>query len=252
MSEAVSVHNACKKFGGSHLMGWERQYGQLDSRFNEALKEVVAVDHISFQVHRSEIFGVVGPSGSGKSTLLRLLATLLLPDSGRLRVFGYDVVSHSQQVQQMTNRISGSASFFKKLSPLDNLFYGARPTAARYIELRRQAIEILGRLGLDEYDLQSPMSELHLVSQKKVELARALLARPRLLLLDEPTANLDVRSKAAVHALLREFRDLHGVTVLLATRDLVEASALCDRIALMDDGKIAAIDTPPGIKRVLL
>jgi ABC-2 type transport system ATP-binding protein len=211
---------------------------------------VVAVDHVTFSVQEGEIFGVLGPNGSGKSTLIRLIATLLLPDAGELRVFGYDVVKKPRQVQELINRVSVEASFFKKLSPMENLLYGARLYGMSGAETRRQVVKILIRLGLDDRSIYNPMEEMSRGMQQKVAIARALLSRPRLLLLDEPTTGLDPRSKREVQAVVNELRS-QGTTILLTTHDMYEADLLCDRVAIIDGGKIVVLDTPQGLKNLI-
>jgi ABC-2 type transport system ATP-binding protein len=260
MYEAVVVHNAYKKFGKHKNSIWKRLSKLNGKSKNAVLREtntngknrvVVAVDHVSFTVIQGEIFGVLGPNGSGKSTLIRLLATLLLPDDGDIRVFGYDVVREPMLVQRLINRVSVEASFFKKLSPMENLVYGARLYGMSGAEIRRQVLEILTRLGLEERSIYKPMEEMSRGMQQKVAIARALLSSPRLLLLDEPTTGLDPRSKLEVQDVIRELRDDHGTTILLTTHDMLEAENLCDRVAIIDSGKIVALDTPHALKNNL-
>ncbi len=215
-------------------------------------KEITtAVDHVSFEVQRREIFGVLGPNGSGKSTLIRLLSTLLLPDEGTIDVFGLDVVRHEMQVKRLINRVSVEAAFFKKLSPKENLLYGARLYGMSGKEADIKAREILGRLGLRDNAYTSPMEDMSRGMQQKVAIARAFLTQPILLLLDEPTTGLDPRSKMEVQTFVNELRDVHDATILITTHDMNEADALCDRIAILDDGKIVAMDTPAELKRLV-
>jgi ABC-2 type transport system ATP-binding protein len=247
MYEAIQVKDAYKKFGKDTHPVWKRNGSRADS--GKALK--VALDHVSFSVHEAEIFGVLGPNGSGKSTLIRLIATLLLPDAGSIMVFGHDVVSQPRQVQRIINRVSVEASFFKKLSPMENLLYGARLYGMEGGETRRRVLEILTRLGLDRHTIVSPMEEMSRGMQQKVAIARALLSTPKLLLQDEPTTGLEPRSKREVQAVIRELNEQHGTTILLTTHDMSEAEALCQRIAIVDDGKIVALDTPEALKRMI-
>jgi ABC-2 type transport system ATP-binding protein len=156
MFDAIQVTNAYKKFGKESHPLWK---GKTEP--SETAKVVkVAVDHVSLNVHEAEIFGVLGPNGSGKSTLIRLIATLLLPDAGSIKVFGQDVVSQPMQVQRMINRVSVEASFFKKLSPMENLLYGARLYGMQGKETRTKVNEILSRLGLDKNTFNQPMEEM--------------------------------------------------------------------------------------------
>jgi ABC-2 type transport system ATP-binding protein len=247
MYEAIQVQDAYKKFGKTSHPLWKRNHV-----FTENSKTVkVAVDHVSFSVHEAEIFGVLGPNGSGKSTLIRLIATLLLPDAGTITVFGHDVVSQSMQVQRLINRVSVEASFFKKLSPMENLLYGARLYGMEGKETRRKVVEILTRLGLEKNTIGQPMEEMSRGMQQKVAIARALLSQPKLLLMDEPTTGLDPRSKHEVQAVIRELNEQNGTTILLTTHDMGEAEALCHRIAIVDKGKIVALDAPEALKRLI-
>ena len=247
MLEAIQVQDAYKKFGKVSHPLWKRHTVPVEN--GKTVK--VAVDHVSFSVHEAEIFGVLGPNGSGKSTLIRLIATLLLPDAGSITVFGHDVVSQPMEVQRLINRVSVEASFFKKLSPMENLLYGARLYGMEGKETRRKVVEILTRLGLEKNTIQQPMEEMSRGMQQKVAIARALLSKPRLLLLDEPTTGLDPRSKHEVQAVVRELNEQHGTTILLTTHDMGEAEALCHRIAIVDNGKIVALDTPQALKRLI-
>ncbi len=246
MSEAVFVHDAYKEFG--NLYGpLSRLVHRLDmgpgrgihQRANKAVSPVViAVDHISFEVEQGEIFGVLGSPGSGKSTLIRLLATLLVPDGGDLRVFNYDVVRQPDQVQRLINRVSVEASFFKMRSPLENLVYSARLYGTSRQEARRQAEQLLLRLGASAQTIHMPMNTLPRDMHQKVTIARALLSGQRLLLLDEPTRSLSPADQRIVWDALRELRDQTGTTILLTTRDIQEAEALCDRALFIHQGKV--------------
>jgi ABC-2 type transport system ATP-binding protein len=247
MLEAIQVKDAYKKFGKASHPIWK---GRDETNKNSKVVKV-AVDHISFSVYEAEIFGVLGPNGSGKSTLIRLIATLLLPDAGSITVFGHDVVSHAMDVQRLINRVSVEASFFKKLSPMENLLYGARLYGMEGKETQRKVMEILTRLGLEKRTIKQPMEEMSRGMQQKVAIARALLSHPKLLLLDEPTTGLDPRSKREVQAVVRELNEQHGTTILLTTHDMGEAEALCHRIAIVDNGKIVALDTPEALKKLI-
>ena len=257
MSQAILVNDVYKKFGKPGAPLWKRVLkrqtnGSGKPNENGSKKtEVIAVDKVSFDVREGEIFGVLGPNGSGKSTLIRLLATLLLPDGGGLEVLGYDVVADPMKVQQLINRVSVEASFFKKLSPMENLMYGARLYGMAGAETKKQVVEILTRLGLEERSIFRPMEEMSRGMQQKVAIARALLSKPRVLLLDEPTTGLDPRSKREVQAVIEELRDEHGTTMLLTTHDMTEADILCDRVAIMDKGSVVALDTPENLKKMV-
>jgi ABC-2 type transport system ATP-binding protein len=211
-------------------------------------KTTVAVDDVSLDVARGEIFGVLGANGSGKSTLIRLVSTLLLPDAGSMRVFGLDVVREELQVKRLINRVSVDAAFFKKLSPMENLMYAGRLYGLGADETRTRGLQILDQLGISRKVALSPMEHMSRGMQQKVAIARALLTSPVLLLLDEPTTGLDPRSKKDVQSLVLGLRDTHDATVVLTTHDMDEADRLCDRIAVLDHGRIIALDTPTNLK----
>jgi len=257
MEYAIIVDDVMKQFGKRHnsfLERWQRQAKPMTNEEKEqhqGRRIIVAVDHVSFNVKEGEIFGVLGPNGGGKSTLIRLISTLMIPDEGKITVLGFDVVKQPMKVQQLINRVSVEASFFKKLSPLENLMYGARLYGMDGRSTRKKIFEILGRLGLEKATITSPMEEMSRGMQQKVAIARALLSKPKLLLLDEPTTGLDPRSKREVQAVVREMREKDNTTILLTTHDMVEAEGLCDRIAIMSSGRVIALDTPEGLKKLI-
>jgi ABC-2 type transport system ATP-binding protein len=207
-------------------------------------KSVVAVNDVSMSIRRGEIYGILGANGSGKSTLIRLVSTLLTLEGGRVEVFGHDVERDEMAVKQLINRVSVDAAFFKKLSPHENLAYAARLYGLDAKKARAEAITILARLGIGEKRLGRPVEQMSRGMQQKVAIARALLTSPTVLLLDEPTTGLDPRSKLDVQTFIEEVRDSHDATIVLTTHDLVEAERLCDRIALIDDGRLVVEGTP--------
>lgn len=211
-------------------------------------KSVVAIADVSLRVERGEIYGVLGANGSGKSTLVRLVSTLLTLDQGRAEVFGHDVEREEMAVKRLINRVSADAAFFKKLSPYENLAFAARLYGLQAGEARADAVRILARLGIAEKRMGSPIEQMSRGMQQKVAIARALLTSPTLLLLDEPTTGLDPRSKLEVQTFIEEVRATHDATILLTTHDMAEADRLCDRIAILDQGRMVAEDIPEGLK----
>jgi ABC-2 type transport system ATP-binding protein len=214
-------------------------------------KAVVAVNDVCISIRRGEIYGILGANGSGKSTLIRLMSTLLTLEGGRIEVHGHDVERDEMAVKRLINRVSVDAAFFKKLSPLENLAYAAGLYGLEPKSARAEAIAILARLGIGEKRLKRPLEQMSRGMQQKVAIARALLTSPTVLLLDEPTTGLDPRSKLDVQTFIEEVRDTHDATIVLTTHDLAEAERLCDRIALINDGRIVAEDTPEGLKRMV-
>lgn len=213
------------------------------------VQEVRALDDITFSVGRNEIFGILGANGSGKSTLIRVLSTLIIHDSGSVRIFGLDVRQDEAAVKRLINRVSVEASFFKKLSAMENLLYAVRLYGRGGSGLRRDIIAILEALGIERDRIGQPLEQLSRGMQQKVAIARAFLTSPVLLLLDEPTTGLDPRSKKDVQEFILRLRDEHDATIILCSHDMDEAQRLCDRIAVIDQGRLVAVDTPEGLKR---
>ena len=211
-------------------------------------KVITAIDDVSLRVGRGEVYGILGANGGGKSTLIRLVSTLLTLDAGRIEVFGHDIEREEMAVKRRINRVSVDAAFFKKLSAHENLAYAARLYGLDKRAARERAESILSRLGIARSRLGRPLEEMSRGMQQKVAIARAILTSPAMLLLDEPTTGLDPRSKLDVQAFVEELRDDHDMTVLLTTHDLAEADRLCDRLAILDSGRLVAEDTPDGLR----
>ena len=150
-------------------------------------KPVVAISDVSLRLERGDIHGILGANGSGKSTLIRLISGLLTLDEGRVEVFGHDIERDEMAVKRLINRVSVDAAFFKKLSPMENLLFAARLYGLDARDAKRDALEILGRLGIAEKRVGRPVEQMSRGMQQKVAIARALLTSPTLLLLDEPT-----------------------------------------------------------------
>ncbi|MGH2479237.1 MAG: ABC transporter ATP-binding protein [Ktedonobacteraceae bacterium] len=216
---------------------------QSEGEKKEEKREVRAVDNVSMTVKHREIMGILGANGSGKSTLIRMLSTLLIPDTGSVKIFGYDVEKDERTVQRLINRVSVEASFFKKLSPMENLIYAARLYNMPGAEARTKIQQILTRLGIPKDRIRQPLENMSRGMQQKVAIARAFLTSPIVLLLDEPTTGLDPRSKIDVQIFVKQLREQHDATILITTHDMDEAEALCDRVAIIDEGKIVAMGT---------
>jgi len=212
---------------------------------------VVAIEDVSLRLERGTIHGILGANGSGKSTLIRLISGLLTLDAGRVSVFGLDLERDELAVKRLINRVSVDAAFFKKLSPMENLLFAARLYGLDAGEARQQAKTILERLGIGEKRLGRPVEQMSRGMQQKVAIARALLTSPTLLLLDEPTTGLDPRSKLDVQAFIEDLNRTNDATVVLTTHDLAEAERLCERITILDAGRIVAEDSPEGLRHLV-
>jgi ABC-2 type transport system ATP-binding protein len=212
-------------------------------------RRVAALESVSFEIARGECVAILGQNGSGKSTLIRLLSTLLLHEGGSARVFGHDVFRESRAVRRLVNRVSVEASFFKKMSPTENLAYAARFYGLTPRETRERIPEILERVGFPMDRRSAPMENLSRGTQQKVALARALLTSPVLLMLDEPTTGLDPASKLEVQEFVQELRALHDTTILLCTHDLAEAETLAERIGILHEGRLLCLAPVDELKR---
>lgn len=244
-TDAVVIDNVSKLFTKPRPL---RAWFHRESK-EEAEKRVIrAVEAINLTVKRREIVGILGANGSGKSTLIRMLSTLLIPDTGHISVFGYDVIRDAATVQRLINRVSVEASFFKKLSPMENLIYAARLYNMPTDVARRKIVAILTRLGIKKDRINAPLENMSRGMQQKVAIARAFLTSPIVLLLDEPTTGLDPRSKLDVQHFVQELREIHDATILITTHDMEEAEALCDRVAIIDQGRIVAQGTVDELK----
>jgi ABC-2 type transport system ATP-binding protein len=225
------------------LQGVGKSFKKKRNEYAQALKSV------SLELKRGECVGILGPNGSGKSTLVRVISTLTTQDKGTVRIFGHDAVKEAKTVQRYMNRVSVEASFFKKMSSLENLLFGAKLYGVSDAESRPRIKEILEGVGFDYKRINDPMEHLSRGMQQKIALARALLTSPVLMLLDEPTTGLDPRSKKDVQALIQRIRADHDSTILLCTHDMDEAEQLCDRIGILLNGELVAIDTVQGLKQ---
>jgi ABC-2 type transport system ATP-binding protein len=236
---AVQVDNLRKEFirrdGGARVRGRRRR--------------VAALKGLSFTMQKGECVAILGQNGSGKSTLVRLLSTLLIGDGGSAHVFGIDVADNPRAVQRLVNRVSVEASFFKRMSPVENLSYSARFYGLGPRDTRARIPEILSMVGFPPERSREPMEDLSRGMQQKIALARALLTAPVLLLLDEPTTGLDPRSKLEVQAFIRTLRERHDSTILLCTHDMAEAEALADRIGILHRGELLCLESADEIRR---
>ncbi len=225
----------------------------VTKRFQVGRKKrpVIAIDNVSLRLERDGIIGILGANGSGKSTLIRLVSGLLTLDEGRVEVFGHDIVREEMAVKRLINRVSVDAAFFKKLSPMENLLFAARLYGLDAGRARGEAIAILERLGIARKRVDRPVEQMSRGMQQKVAIARALLTSPSLLLLDEPTTGLDPRSKLDVQTFIEDVRLNHDTSIVLTTHDLEEADRLCDRIAVLNDARVVALDTPSGLRRLV-
>jgi ABC-2 type transport system ATP-binding protein len=245
MTPAIEAIGLTKDFEKGRRTVWQRLRGEPDAR--ETFR---AVDGIDLRVEVGEVFGVLGPNGAGKTTTMRMLATLLEPTAGRATVLGYDLVRDAREIRRRLGAVlSGERSLYWKLTARENLEYFAALYHVPPAVARERIGEILETVHLsdraDDY-----VEKFSTGMRQRLVLARALLPAPPLLLLDEPTVGLDPQAARDLRERVVDLRK-EGRTVLLTTHYMEEADQLCDRIAIVDHGRIVALDTPARLKRSL-
>jgi ABC-2 type transport system ATP-binding protein len=206
-----------------------------------------AVDHLSFSVKHGEVFGLLGPNGAGKSTLLRMLTTLVPPTSGQARIIGHDVVRSANEVRQAIGVIPQAMTSDLDLSAMENMIIFAKlygiPRDKRGKEIRRL---------LEEVDLtkwaDKPVKMFSGGMRRRLEIARGLVHEPKIFFLDEPTTGLDPVSRVSVWEMLTRLKQERDLTIIVTTHYMDEADKLCDRIAIVDHGKLVALDSPLKLK----
>ncbi|RLF19705.1 MAG: ABC transporter ATP-binding protein, partial [Thermoprotei archaeon] len=219
--------------------------------FRRRRRVVEALKGISFNVRKGEVFGLLGPNGAGKTTTVKILATLLLPDQGTARVMGYDVVEEANEVRKVIGvSLTVEKGFFWKLTGRENLKYFGMLYGLDGQALERRVNELLKMLGLDDLGASDKLYEEYSLGMKaRLSLARALLTDPPVLILDEPTLGLDPPSARSLRELLVRLAHEQGKTVLVTTHNMFEAEIICDRVAIINEGLILAVDTVKGLKK---
>ncbi len=221
---AIDVQNIVKRFG-----------------------DFTAVDGISFQVEPGEMFGLLGPNGAGKSTLIRMLTTLVIPTSGTATVAGEDIVKNPDGVRRAIGVIPQAMTSDLELSAEENLLIFAKLYGVPRKRRSQLIADLLAAVELTQW-ADKPVKMLSGGMRRRVEIARGLVHEPRIFFLDEPTTGLDPVSRAAVWEMLQKIRRERELTVLITTHYMDEADRLCDRIAIVDHGKLMALDSPIKLK----
>jgi ABC-2 type transport system ATP-binding protein len=207
---------------------------------------VQAVDHLDLAVRSGEIFGLLGPNGAGKTTTVGMLTTRVVPTSGNALVGGIDVVAHPALAKQVIGVVPQTNTLDRSLNVWENLYFHGRYFGMNHRRAREAAAELLDRFRLSDRGL-AEVDQLSGGMAQRLMVARAIMHEPRILFLDEPTAGLDPQSRIALWDVVR---DLHaqGQTILLTTHYMEEADQLCNRVAIMDHGRLLALDTPARLK----
>jgi len=233
------------------IFGFLRREREEKRQESESSDLVVALDHIDVKVHSGELFGLLGPNGAGKTTLVKCLSTILIPDEGTAIINGFDIRSQTSMVRASLGMVvGGERTLYWKLTARDNLMYFAslykmpRKLARRRIEELLEVMQLSDRADERLEDYSTGM-------RQKIAIARALLHDPPILLLDEPTLGLDPTFSRQIRNQIRELAEKYEKTILLATHYMEEADQLCDRVAIINNGKIVAVDTPDKLKTMV-
>ena len=217
------------------------------SNVTKIFGEIRALNGLSFNVESGEIFGLIGPNGAGKTTTLRIVSTLLLPTSGTVKVFGFDVVKNAAEVRKIISYLPEEAGAYRYLSGLEYLEFMAKFHTKNKDEAREMVKEAAEISGLGER-LKDKTKAYSKGMKRRLLVARALMVKPKLAILDEPTSGLDVIHAYHVRDIIKKYVKEHGVTVLLSSHNMLEVEHLCDRVALVNKGKVVAEGEPQELK----
>jgi len=211
---------------------------------------LVAVDHISFNVKRGEIFGLLGPNGAGKTTTIRMLSTLTKPTEGTATVGSYDIVKNDNEVRKLIGLVSEKIIMYDRLTAKENLWFFGRLYDIPKESLQKRIDELLGLVQLSKWK-NSQVGTFSSGMRQRINVIRAMLNTPEVLLLDEPTLGLDPQSSVEVRGFVKKINREKKTTIILTTHMMVEADMLCDRIGIIDHGRIVALDTSKNLKKLV-
>ncbi|WEL22355.1 ATP-binding cassette domain-containing protein [Halorhabdus sp. BNX81] len=210
-------------------------------------ESVTAVDGVSFAVEDGEVFGLLGPNGAGKTTLINMLVTLLAPTGGTATVAGHDIHTERNAVRDNLGIVFQEPALDEELTGAENLAFHGRLYGMDAATRRKRIDEVLGLVGLDA-ERDDPVGTYSGGMKRRLEIGRGLLHRPTVLFLDEPTVGLDARTRRDTWEYIQRLNEESGVSIVMTTHYIEEAENLCDRVAIVDDGEIVAIDTPGTLK----
>ncbi len=217
---------------------------------SKSFGDLKAVDDISFNVEKGEIFGFLGPNGAGKTTTIMILTTLLKPTSGQGLVSGFDVRTHPKQVRQSIGYVQQETTVDEYLTGRENLLLQARLNHIPKDKIENRIDEILELIELSEKQNQTVVTYSGGM-RKRLDIAGGLLHRPKVLFLDEPTVGLDIQTRRKIWEYIKKIRKEFEITIFLTTHYMEEADQLCDRIGIIDGGKIQVIDSPQNLKSAM-
>ena len=223
---AIEVRNLTKKFGG-----------------------FTAVDDVSFEVEDGEIFGFLGPNGAGKSTTIRILCTLARPTAGTAKIAGYDLIRDAAEVRKNIGLVSEKLIMYEQLTAAENLRYFGRLHKMPKAKIEARIDELLGLVNMAKWR-DTQVKKFSTGMRQRINVIRALLPEPKIVFMDEPTLGLDPQTTLSIRDIIRDINK-KGATVILTTHAMIEAEALSHRVAIIDHGRIAALDTPQGLKKLV-
>jgi len=222
---------------------------RLGRRFQSRASSVVALESVDLQVNEGEVFGLLGPNGAGKTTLIRILSTLLLPTSGTASIAGYDVAKDPEKIRPLINMASGSErAGYEFISARGNLWFFSQLYGISTQEFKQRVNALSAQLELTEY-LDKKVFALSTGYRQRMTIARAFINDPKVVFMDEPTIALDVMTARRIREFLAREAHASKRTIFLATHNMAETEAICDRLAIIDKGKILVCDTPDNLKR---
>ena len=213
----------------------------------KAFGDFVAVDNITFDIKKGEVFGLLGPNGAGKSTTIRMLSTLTRPTKGTATIGGFDVVKQDTEVRKLVGIVSEKMIMYNRLTARENLWFFGNLFGMPKEELNKRIEELLKLVQLSKWE-KAQVGTFSTGMKQKMNIIRALLNMPQVLFLDEPTLGLDPQSTVEIREFIRKLNQEHNTTILITTHMMSEADILCDRIGIIDHGKIVALDTPSNLK----
>ena len=232
----------------SHLP--HEDFGFLTARgLSKSFDGAPVVDDVSFSIGRKEVFGLLGPNGAGKTTTIRMLSTVLAPDAGDVSIGGHSVLREANEVREIIGVCPQELALYEELSARDNLVFFGRMAGLGRRQAKDGAAENLELVGLADR-ASDAVRKFSGGMKRRVNIAVALMSRPRLLFLDEPTVGVDPQSRNHIFETILRLRD-EGMTVLYTTHYMEEADRLCDNIGVMDRGRLIALDTPVGLKSAI-
>jgi ABC-2 type transport system ATP-binding protein len=211
---------------------------------------ILAVDDISFSIHKGEIFGLLGPNGAGKSTTIKVLIGLINPTGGRLLINGIDIAAHPAEIKRATGYAAQETAIDDRLTCMENIYLQGRFYHLEKREILDRSAEMLRMFDL--YERRDDLTESFSGGMlKRLDIAEALIHRPQILFLDEPTLGLDVQTRKVIWKYIERLRHEQGMTIFLTTHYMDEADQLSDRVAIIDQGKIKALDRPDNLKATI-